>query len=279
QGAVNAVAFVDESQVVAGYDTSDIRRWKIEDGQQQGQTMQAGKCVRSIASSQDGRWIVSGDNGSRVTVWNALTNEKVRHAQYGNWVWAVDISSDCTKVVGAGYYGTDNVRLFDISSGTQLLPTVSHTYTCSVKFSPDGSRFATVSYDYGVRVYSTHDGKVLFDSGTEGSTNSSRPVTPLVWSADGQQLFVASKGKIASFNISDSSSTEWPIHENQIPPSIASNDIFIACSAGSSVSLWDWMSQRQIGPIITHTAQIRCIALSPSGGYLACGFADGKITI
>ncbi|KIK17928.1 hypothetical protein PISMIDRAFT_83597, partial [Pisolithus microcarpus 441] len=253
QGAVNAVAFVDESQVVAGYDTSDIRRWKIEDGQQQGQTMQAGKCVRSIASSQDGRWIVSGDNGSRVTVWNALTNEKVRHAQYGNWVWAVDISSDCTKVVGAGYYGTDN-------------------------FSPDGSRFATVSYDYGVRVYSTHDGKVLFDSGTEGSTNSSRPVTPLVWSADGQQLFVASKGKIASFNISDSSSTEWPIHENQIPPSIASNDIFIACSAGSSVSLWDWMSQRQIGPIITHTAQIRCIALSPSGGYLACGFADGKIT-
>ncbi|KIK12121.1 hypothetical protein PISMIDRAFT_689780 [Pisolithus microcarpus 441] len=276
QSAVHAVAFVDESQVVAGYDNGDIRRWKIEDGQQLGPTMQAGKCVRSIAVSQDGRWIVSGDYGYKATVWNALTNEKVRHTQYGNTVGAVDISSDCTKVLSTSYATTDNVRLFDINSGTQLLPPLSRGWVVGVKFSPDGSRFATASNDSGVCVYSTHDGKVLFDSGTQGLANSPAWVTPLAWSFDGQQLFVASKDKTTSFNISDSSSTEWPIHENQ---SIASNGKFIACSAGSSVSLWDCMTHRQIGPIITHAAVSCCIALSPSGGYLACGFGDGKITI
>ncbi|KIK17922.1 hypothetical protein PISMIDRAFT_209773 [Pisolithus microcarpus 441] len=243
QSAVHAVAFVDESQVVAGYDNGDIRRWKIEDGQQLGQTMKGDGAVYSIAVSRDGRWIVSGDQGSKAIVRNALTNEKVRHTQYGRGVYAVDISSDCTKVVAASWGETGNVRLFGISSGTQLLPTVSHTYVCCVKFSPDGSRFATVSCYSGVRVYSTHDGKVLFNSGTQGSTNSS---TPLAWSSDGQQLFVASKGNITSFSISDSSSSEWPIHENQSSASIASNAIFIAYSAGSSVLLLDCMSQRQM---------------------------------
>ncbi|KIK14231.1 hypothetical protein PISMIDRAFT_358809 [Pisolithus microcarpus 441] len=240
--------------------------------------MKAGDIVYSIAISQDGRWIVSGDDGRKATAWNADTHEKVRHTEYGNVVYAVDISNDCTKVVAASYDTTDNVRLFDISSGTELLPLLSHRKVDGVKFSPDGSHFATASYDSGFRVYSTHDGRVLFDSGTQGSTNSSSVVTPLAWSADGQQLFVASEGKITSFNISDSSSSEWPIHETKYSASIASNGKFIACSAGSSVSLWDCMSHRQIGPIITHTAGIYCIALSPSGGYLACGVGN-NITI
>ncbi|KIK15504.1 hypothetical protein PISMIDRAFT_115042, partial [Pisolithus microcarpus 441] len=256
QSVVNAVAFVDESQVVGGHDNADVRRWKIEDGQQLGPTMQAGKCVNSIAVSRDGRWIVSGDDRYKAIVWNALTNEKVHHTECGNNVFA----------------------LFSVSSGTQLLPPISHSKVDGVKFSPDGSRFATASRDSGVRVYSTHDGKVLFDPGPRSSADSQWWVTPLAWSADGQQLFVASKGKITSFMISDSSSSEWPIHANQSPVSIASSGIFIACSAGSSVSLWDCVSHRRIGSVITHTAEIRCIALSPSGVYLACGVGN-NITI
>ncbi|KIK14225.1 hypothetical protein PISMIDRAFT_82364, partial [Pisolithus microcarpus 441] len=117
--------------------------------------------IRSIAVSQDGRWIVSGDCGCKATLWNADTHEKVRHTEYGNFVFAVDVSSDCTKAVAAGFDDADNVRLFDISSSTELLPPISHSQVDGVKFSPDGSRFATASRDSGVRIYSTHDGKVL----------------------------------------------------------------------------------------------------------------------
>ncbi|KIK15334.1 hypothetical protein PISMIDRAFT_115337, partial [Pisolithus microcarpus 441] len=276
---VCAVAFASESQVIGGYGNGDIRRWSIEDGQQLGQTVQAVGLVLSIAVSQDGRWVVSGDHGRQATIWNALTNEKVRHTEYGNSMYAVDISSNSTKVVAASFNTTDNVQLFDITSGTELLSPISHGWTCGVKFSPDGSQFATASNVCGVRVYSTHNGSILFDSGTRGSTNSPSVVTSFTWSSDGQQLFVASAGKITSFNISDSSSSEWLIHGAQFPVSIASKRKFIACSACSSISLWDCMSHRQIGSIITHSTVVKCIALLPRGRFLACELLDGKITI
>ncbi|KIK12112.1 hypothetical protein PISMIDRAFT_121432, partial [Pisolithus microcarpus 441] len=221
-----AVAFVDESQVVTGDENGGIRRWRIEGGQQQGQTMQAGRRVHSITVSQDGRWIVSGDLGHKAILWNAATHEKVLDITHNNSVNGVDISSNCTKFVAADCSVTDNVQLFGITSGHRLLPPLSHCHNSGVKFSPDGSRFATSSYGYG---------------------------------------------KITCLNVSNSSSSEWPIHETQSSASIASNGIFIACSAGKSVSLWDCASHEQIGSIITHTTEIRCVALSPSGGYLACG--------
>ncbi|KIK18428.1 hypothetical protein PISMIDRAFT_44188, partial [Pisolithus microcarpus 441] len=266
-----AVAFVDESQVVGGYEHGDIRRWKIEDGQQQGPTIKLGDDFRSLAVSNDGRWIVSGDHGKKAIVWDADTHEKAHESTgYDGSVTGIDISSDCTKVV-AGSYGTaGTARIFGITSGAELLPPFSHCRVRGVKFSPDGSRFATVSNDSGFRVYSTHDGNVLFDSGRQGSSNASVLVTPLAWSSDGQQLFAASKGKITCFDVSDSSCSEWSIHDTGSDVSIASNGRFIACSAGKSVSLWDCVSHKQVGTIITHTASINCIALSPSGGYLAC---------
>ncbi|KIK14059.1 hypothetical protein PISMIDRAFT_117689, partial [Pisolithus microcarpus 441] len=237
-----AVAFASESQVIGGYGNGDIRRWSIDDEQQLGQTVQAAGVVYSIAVSQDGRWVVSGDHGKQATIWNALTNEKVRHTEYGNSVFAVDISSDSTKVVAGSFNTTDNVRLSGISSGTELLPPISHGWICGVKFFPDGSQFTTASNVCGVRVYNTHNGSISFGSGTRDSTNSPSVVTSFTWSSDGQQLF-------------------------------------IACSTCSSVSLWDCMSHRQIGSIITHSTVVKCIALSPRGRFLACELLDGKITI
>ncbi|KIK18424.1 hypothetical protein PISMIDRAFT_41740, partial [Pisolithus microcarpus 441] len=266
-----AVAFAGDSQVVAGCADRGIRRWRIEDKQQQGATIQLGDDCRSLAVSKDGRWIVSGDHGKKAIVWNADTHKRAcEFTGYDGPVTGVDISSDCTKVVAGCHGTTGTARIFGITSGAELLPgpPISHRNIRGVKFSPDGSRFATVSNDWGFRVYSTHDGKVLFDSGTQHSSDTSDVVTPLAWSSDGQRLFVATKGKITCFNISKSSSSDWSIHESQARVSIASNGIFIACSAGKSVSLWDCMSHEQIGTNITHTAHINCIALSPCGGYL-----------
>ncbi|KIK22499.1 hypothetical protein PISMIDRAFT_74737, partial [Pisolithus microcarpus 441] len=158
-----------------------IRRWKIEDGQQQGPTMQTDRSLNSVVVSRDGQWIVSGDHG-KVLVWNGATHEKVlQFPEHAGWAWS------------------------------------------------------------------------------------------LAWSPDGQQLFVASYGKIICLDVSKSLSSEWSIHSTTCRMGMASNGRFIACAAGSSVSLWDCVSHRQIGSIITYSAEIKCVALSPSGVYLACG--------
>ncbi|KIO00163.1 hypothetical protein M404DRAFT_101815, partial [Pisolithus tinctorius Marx 270] len=239
----------------------------IEDEQQQGPIMRASGLIESVVASQDGRWLASGDRGWKATIWNAATHEKVREfTEYSHCVLAVDISSDGTKIASTDW---NHARIFSITSGTRLLPPIQHDKVIGIKFSPDGSRFATASEIQGFRVYSTHNGDVLFDSGKNVSTGSwSR--TRLAWSPDGQQLFVAERGKIICFDLSKSSSSAWSIHENQSLAYIASNGRFIACAAGLLVSLWDCVSHEQIGSIISHTAELKCIALSPSGGYLAC---------
>ncbi|KIO02168.1 hypothetical protein M404DRAFT_1002587 [Pisolithus tinctorius Marx 270] len=262
-----AVAFAGESQVVGGYAGGDIRRWKIEDGQQ-GPTMKAGNSVYTLVVSQDGQWIVTGDYGQKAILWNATTHEKVRElTEHRYVVWGVDVSSDGTKIATADW---DNVEIFSIPSGDRLLPPLPHDYVSGVKFSPDGTRFATASKTLGFRVYSTNDGNILFESG-QGSHVGYWLRTPLAWSPDGQQLFVANKGKIICCDLAKSSSSGWSTHENQSQPSITSNGRFIACAAGPSVSLWDCVSHKQIGGIISHNAQVGCVALSPSGRYLACG--------
>ncbi|KIO01976.1 hypothetical protein M404DRAFT_106348, partial [Pisolithus tinctorius Marx 270] len=259
------------SQVVGGYANGEIRRWKIEDGQQQGPTMQASHDgVDSVVVSQDGRRIVSGDRGRKAIVWNVTTHAKVRELEHRGWVHEVDVSSDCTKIASADWY---IVEIFNMTSGIRPLPTLPHPHVAGVKFSPDGSQFASASESYGFRVYNTYNGDILFDSGQKGATGSwSR--SALAWSSDGQQLFVANKGKIICFDLSKSFFSEWSIHENRSPVYIASNGRFIACATGSSISLWDCVSHEQISGIISYTTEIKRIALSPSGVYLACG--NGK---
>ncbi|KIO02190.1 hypothetical protein M404DRAFT_148492, partial [Pisolithus tinctorius Marx 270] len=229
QSTVYAVAFAGEIRVVGGYENGELRRWKIEDGQQQGPTMEAGGSVCSVVVSQDGQWIVTGDKGKKAILWNAATHEKVHEFTEHHWpVCGADISSDGTKLATADW---DNVEIFSIPSGDRLLPPLPYNCVLDVKFSLDGTRFATASWINGCRVYSTDNGNILFDS-------------------------------------------EWSIHENQSQLSIASNGRFVACAAGSSVSLWDCMSHKQIGGIISHTAEVKSVALSASGQYLACG--NGK---
>ncbi|KIK10691.1 hypothetical protein PISMIDRAFT_124058, partial [Pisolithus microcarpus 441] len=98
-----------------------IRRWKIENQQQQGPTIRRGATIRSVVVSQDGRWIVSGDDGNRVTVWNAATHKKVHEfTEYSSGVMAVDISSDCTKVVAVTFRNNPSttdvtIRIHDIT--------------------------------------------------------------------------------------------------------------------------------------------------------------------
>ncbi|KIK13307.1 hypothetical protein PISMIDRAFT_645994, partial [Pisolithus microcarpus 441] len=273
-----SVAFADEGQVLGGHQDGCIRQWRIEDGQERGPTMRGGGGIWSIAVSQDGRRIVSGDDGNQAIVWNRITHEKVAHVGHEAYIFTVDISSDCTRVVTASWAPRKTARIFGLASGTDLFPFVSPDHLHGIKFSPDGSRFATASFYDGVRVYSTHDGKVLFDSGGRGRINADPPLIPLAWSSDGQQLFVVGRGKITCFDLSQSSSSDWWIHKTESPASVACNGRFVACSAGSSVSLWDCVSHEQIGGIITHSTGIRCIALSPSGGYLAC-CAGTNITV
>lgn len=254
--------------------SGDLRQWKVDSGDEVSPwPMKAKGTVYAAVASMDGRWIVSGDSGKRVIVWNAVTYKaSLKVAEHTGCIYAVDVSSDSTRFASGSEDQT--VRIFNIISGVRVLPPLHHNGpVVGVKFSPDGTRIATAIHLYAsVRVYDTQSANNLFDIPI---TVASVPITPLAWSSDGQQLFVSSPGCITSFDTSVSLLSEWVIQNGTHNVSIVTHGQLIACSAGSAVSFWDCTSRKQIRSIIDHTMAVNCISISFDGRYLACGHDNG----
>ena len=274
-GQIQCITFKpDGCHLVAGERSGNLRQWKVDSGEEVSPSaMQMTDHVFAVVASMDGRWIVSSDMGKKVVVWSAVTHKiAIQVSEHTGYVYTVDVSNDSTRIASGSADST--VRIFNIISGVRVIPPLQHNdVVVGVKFSPDGSRIATVTYRRtSVDIYDAHSGNKLFDIPDPVPSTS---FTPLAWSSDGHQVFVASQGKITCFDTSTSSSSEWSIQSDSNYPSAATHGRFIACSAGSSVSFWDYTSRKQIGNVVDHATAVNCIAISHDGRYLACGRNEG----
>ena len=274
-GSINAgpVAFVGNAGYIVSGDDNKIRRWQVNDGKEVREPMDAGFQVYSIVASRDGKWIVGGMESGRVVVWNAESREKVsKFKGHSKAVYAVDISPDARKIAS----GSDDrtVRVWSRSSGEELLGPWRHDYdVAAVKFSPDGRFIATAMWERdSVRVYDSHDGRLLFDSSIRvGSARNQS----LAWVSDSKQLFALSRdGKVHCLDVPTGQIlSAWDIHSNDNASCIAlaRNGIFIAASTKSSVSLWDTATHKQIGPLIHHPDVVRSMATSANDDLVISG--------
>ena len=266
QYAIYSVAvLVDGKHIVSGGQEGKIRHWRAEDGKEVESPMDARSVVNSMAVSRNGKWIVSGTDSGELTVWNAETHQKVTEWQgHSCWVFAVDISPDGKKVATGS--GDKTARVWSLSTGQRLLAPLKHnSNVVVVKFSPDGRLIATAMWGRdSVWVYDSWDGRLLLDV----------PITivvdtynqSLVWVGNSKNIFALSlDGNINYLDVSTGTTvSSWPIHGSNQPGCIAlaSNGTFIAASAGSSVSLWDTITHKQIGSVINHTGYIMSMAIS-----------------
>ena len=278
-GRTRSIAFKPDGFHFMVADASgDLRQWRADSGQEDSPSGVPGVDGSFYAAvvSKDGRWIVSGDTGFKVIVWNAITHQiAIEVSEHTSYIYAIDVSSDSTRIVSGSEDRT--VRIFNIISGARVIPPLHHDGpVVGVKFSPDGSQIVTATCSHAsIRIYDVHSGNNLFNIQV---TVASKLITPLSWSPDGQQLFVASPGKLTCFDTSTSFRSEWPIQNGSKNVSIVAHGQVIACSAGSAVSFWDYTSHKQIGSIVDHATTVHCISISHDGKYLACG-RDNAITV
>jgi len=264
---------------VSGGEEGKIRHWGIADGKEVGTAMDAGSPVLNIAVSRDGKVIVSGTERGLVMVWNAGSHSKVSEFRaHRDSVRAVDVSPDATKIATASNDCTACV--WSLSNGEQLLGPLEHDFpVVAAEFSPDGRLFATATEDHdSVRVYDSRNGSLLveFPVRVYSWWNYS-----LAWASDNKQLFAFSpNGYILRVDVSTGTThSQWPIHSSNDPMCIAlaSNGTLIAASAGSSVSLWNTTSQKQIGTVIKYTHYVASMAISSNHVLVTSG--EKQITL
>ena len=257
------VAFVTDGDYIVVGDGKKIRRWRVNDGKEDGQPMGARSEVRSIAVSRDGKWIVSGARDGRVTVWDAQSHKKaIEFRGHNDAVYAVDISPDKTRIATGSW---DTVHVWSLSTGEQLLGPLKHSdWVAVVKFSRDGRRIATATcLRASVRIYNGRNGRLLVDTPIQVGSS---PNQSLAWVGLGKELFALSKdGNIHYIDVATRTTlSKWAIHSSNHPRCIAlaSDGAFIAASDSSSVSFWDIATLQQIGPLIHHPGNIVYMAIS-----------------
>jgi WD40 repeat protein len=200
-------------------------------------------------------------------------------------------------------HSNDGLRIFDSTTGA-----VEHTYYCSElsqsPFSPDGSRFATVSYqDGGLNVWdATTFSRIKFIA-----VPDSDYVTQIVFSPDGDRLAVWGQGGVRVYVIASGAvvaTMSPPRYFNDVAwsrdaskllageviwdPSTGSTILalqgpgyfspdgryFLTAGSSGTVSLLD---QTTLSSIYTFTGigQLNAAAFSPSGDRVVIGNAQG----
>ena len=236
------------------------------------------KPINQVAISTNGQYLISGDDGGTVAVWN-LTIPQQPIATYCNnsAICAVAISPDCLQIVS----GDKNRRLqlrrreSPHNSAQELHNDAGFVF--SLQFSPDGQILASGGADRRIRLWHSSTGKMISTlSEHQGS------IMALRFMPNGQILVSAG---------ADLSIRFWDVVNKQLLKTIAAheqsiNDLAISQNgqliiSGSSDGT---VQIRQLGTsthrtLSGHQTGVQAVAISPDGKTIASGSADGVVNL
>ncbi len=139
--------------------------------------------VLAAAVSPDDCWIVSGDRGGAVRLWDFTTGRTLKILRCGSQeVSSVSFSPDGRTLATAGQDQT--VRLWNTANWQEIACLRGHTRTiCCVAWSPDGRQLASAGRDHAVKIW---------DAATHREIRSlpdhADVVRCVAWSPDGKLL-------------------------------------------------------------------------------------------
>jgi WD40 repeat protein/transcriptional regulator with XRE-family HTH domain len=148
--------------------------------------------LRSVAFSPDGKLLAVGNTGEfsnpvgATTILDAATGAVIRTLPgFLGWTWGVAFSPDGKRLASVNYWGAGKV--WDVSTGEELVSLKGLSSGCSASFSPDGALIATGNCDGVVTIWDAQSGLPLFPL-----TGLAGPVLSLAFSSDGKYLAATS---------------------------------------------------------------------------------------
>ncbi len=201
------------------------------------------KPINTIAISANGKYLLSGDDGGTVAVWN-LTMSRQPIATYcnNNSILAVAASPNLSQIASGDKNRKLQLRRLDAIATLRELRADgssldSHNgYVCAVKFSPDGQILASGGADRRIRLWNTDTGKIIYTF--DGHLES---ITAIQFMPNGK--------------------------------------ILISTGADRTIRFWDLESKQLLKTIEAHEHKIHALAISPDGQTIASGGSDCNVQI
>lgn len=234
--------------------------------------------VNAIARSPNGQYLVSGDDGGTVAVWN-LTMPQQPIGTYSNNspIYALAISPDGTYIASGGKNCRLQLRRRESLHNSLRELTEDTGIIHSLKFSPDGQILASGGADRRIRLWSPDTGKII-------STLNEQPesIMALEFMPNGKILVSACANRSIQF---------WDIETKQLLKTVQAHQqsintlaisqdgqLIISGSSDRTVQI------RQLGTTESHTLtghqdSVQAVVISPDGNTIASGSIDGMVNL
>jgi WD40 repeat protein len=238
--------------------------------------------VWTMASSPDGKKVVSGSVDGGVRLWDIDTGKLIATwTGHTSNVYTVCWSRDGHRVVSASFDGT--AREWDVENGKTILGPIKtgHDDVYTVVYSPDMTMFATAGYsestpaEHPIKICDAKTGEVV--ATLKGHTQSARC---LAWSPDGKTLVSGSRDhSVRTWN-----TKTWKqlglldghtktVHGIAISP----NGRILASASGDKTGrLWNLENSQPISSPLHHEQIVNCVSFSTDGKLLATGCDDNN---
>jgi WD40 repeat protein len=276
---------VGDQLLVPQYDGQSVVVWDVAH-QKQLWSVKATRGENDInllrAFSADGKLLAVETPPRAISVYESVTGKLLRRLDTGveKVLCSCSISPDA-RIVAAGYWEDDFLRLFDLDSGRERVKvSASDGYWTSAFFAPDSKTFATggPNHAHAVLLWETATGKQIDPFPGHGG-----PIYKVAFSPDGRTAATCSPG------CGDRGVRLWdPQNERLLRWLGATNAAGVlevafspdggrlaSCdrSSDQKVRIWDVRTGRELYALAGKAGSASCVAFSPDGKRLASGDA------
>ncbi len=287
-GSVFSMALApDGRRVATACSDKAVRIWDVASAKELAVLPSGEAVIQALAFSPDGRRLVATDAAGNVRLWEAGNLREI-HAPgkpRGPFLsreetvvqaWAAIFSPDGTQVLTIG---GNEARLWDVADGRPGIRFSPHNSVASARFSPDGTRIVTGSWDKTARIWSVEKG--VSELRLEGGHR--QYVNDATFSPDGTRIVTAGDDRTAC--IWDARNGKLLLtlrgHGDRVSSAVFSPDgkHVLTASHDKTARLWDAQTGKTLRELVGHREAVLAAVFSRDGKRILTGGEDNQAKV
>ncbi len=236
------------------------------------------KPINTIAIFTNGKYLISGDDGGNVAVWNlTMSKQPIGTYRNSNSILAVAASPNLSQIASGDKDRKVQLRRWE-SIGNSLQELGADGSVFTVEFSPDGKILASGGVDRRIRLWNTDPAKINYT--LDGHQES---VTALKFMPNGRILVSTGVDRTIRF---------WDLETKQLLKTIEAHDhkihalaispdgqTIITASSDRTIQIRQLGSSSSVHILQGHQDAVLTVAISPDGKTIASGSIDGVVNL